>query len=424
MDGKGVASCARVCREWHNAIRHKTPCLRLRMNATVSEDRVPCLSLVSVERSVLGKHVTYVDFEPNDMIDPCEWQMLHLFPNLTHVIGTINRFDRNVMFPPKLLKLDLTYALKIFNQALCNEVNVLIACIAARAPLLKRLALNLRVHTPHTLELSNLVQRVDFAPLRRLTQLAEFSFCMSFGGSIDNATMIPSLTAMLHTHPTIRKLRLFVDDMKPRRRFTDTWFEPIALNPPVYLDALYLRNVIADANCIKHIRQFTGLTSVDLGDIQVASLDFMSAFPKCTHFRCNTHYIPIEMLVDDFKALSRLTSLELCHPSLTSEHLATILSHLPNLQMLKLIAGSGAPAKPAMRHLNNMDWVSSARSLMYLTIIECKALKTSSLDSLFSVKSLVSFHVERSFDTCIDGLTRKMFTPPSRHLPKLTTFTW
>jgi len=443
---RDVGAAARVCHEWHRVLAKQTPCLKLLLNVCALRALVPHVSLVNVQQSVLAKHFSTVNFVSGNIAEPCELYVLSTLPNVTAMDNcTIARFDSTTVFPAKLVSLDMTYELQgHHSDVLSTHINTFIRRIGSHASQLTSLRLRFDL-TFTSFNINAATQKFDFTPLYKLHRLTHFSFVCT-NNSMTIQPEIPSLVDFLQGHSTIRRLDLFIGQYYPR--LSNVWLKYIVRRPPVCLDRMNLRNVYVDETNVHDLQQMSTLKSLNFASIDVESLQFLSAFPQCTHLRCRTLSIPIETLVDEFKSLSRLTSLELSHNDLTSDHLATLLSHLPNLKRLTLFkcpklttlawAGGGAAApNPASGEealdsttcngINAIDivavqTVSPLTALTHLAIIDGRNIDSSSIDCLFGLKSLVSIEFTCTFDTALDGFSRKLFTPPSRHFQKLKHF--
>jgi len=458
MNMSDLAKAARVCHTWHRALTTHTPCL----NLTLTDGALQrASSLVTVCYSALSKHISAIHFNGTDYVRPCELHMLASLSNLTAIHDCIvAQFDPATRFPTKLTTLDIIYVVVDSSQIddHVQDIDSFFRCVATNAPQLTSIQLCFNFSMNHN-QYTAISKQIDCTLLSRLKHLTDFSFkCRYF--KVMTQPMIPSLVSFLRIHPTIQRVDLFVDTARPQQPLNQ-WLSPITAHPPVSLNYMNLNNTAVTSDNVYDLQKLTFLQTLNFDAIEVGSLQFMSAFPHCTHLRCETESIPIDTLVDDLKSLARLTSLTLSHDDLTSNHLTTILSYLPNLKHLTLfecknittlvwaggVAGGAAAPHPAVEVSEAgcgaaaplagcgaaaplagcgatapLAGCGAAAQLTHLSIIECRNIHSGSIDCLFNLKSLVALTFHNSFHMILDCYSRKMFQPPSLHLPCLKTF--
>lgn len=166
------------------------------------------------------------------------------------------------------------------------------------------------------------------------------------------------------------------------------------------------------------------LTRLSLTQLQMPDPAFLANLPQLQDLTLTCEQAAnAGLLAAALGRCTHLTRLQLEHPTISSEQLASFLPYLPHLRELDLYD---------CEQLRSLSFLSGApnlaSTLQQLLIADCPSLPLRDLPLLFQLTALESLALEWSFDAPLDDATQAMFDPNSsdtqRCLPNLREFSY
>ena len=395
-----LTKAIRVCHLWLSAVQHMRP-----IGARVSFITVP-------RRSVLLRHVSNLKSEwwraersaDATFLDAAVAAMPHL-----HTLSCLVTLPRTpVAWPSKLTDLTLHSAAE--TNAAGGQFRVPVADAKAflqsfRAPLLRRLTLNLQVTELGTLDLSFLTQMYLKELYLNLQWTARGNYQLT-DQQVDIIRQLALLT-------TLRCARMHSTCLRRVLQPPHRW---ILKHAPTFfaLDQ-------AAADCLGSLPTLTAL------DARLcSSASFLSNLPLLATLQFDCHRLAIRgggwlLIADDvvqgLSSCKALTDLTLTAP-LGSSQMFALLSRLPSLHTLVL---------DRMRELESLRCFAggpAASRLTSLTLIQCQhfVLHLGNLTYLHSLRNLRKLVLANSFTHPLTNADIERYTPPSPFFPRLTFF--